>query len=44
LRYEGNTYTRALREFNTKYEPPTINEITSIPQFKIKRDAGYYWF
>ena len=44
LRYEGKIYTRALREFNTKYEPHTINEITSIPQFKIKRDAGYYWF
>ncbi len=44
LRYEGKIYTRALREFNTKYEPHTINEITSIPQFKIKRDAGDYWF
>jgi len=44
MRYEGKVYARILREFNTKYEPHTINEITSIPQFKIKRDAGYYWF
>ena len=44
MRHEGRVYARILREFNTKYEPHTINEITSIPQFKIKRDAGYYWF
>jgi hypothetical protein len=44
MRHEGRVYAHILREFNTKYEPHTINEITSIPQFKIKRDAGYYWF
>lgn len=41
---EHRVYSRILREFNAKYEPHTLSEVTSIPQFKLNRDVGYYWF
>ena len=44
MKHEKRVYSRILREFNTKYQPHTLNLVSSIPQFKIGRDAGYYWF
>lgn len=44
MTHENRVYSRILREFNTKYTPHTLNEVTSIPQFKLNRDVGRYWF
>ena len=44
MKHEKRVYSRIVREFNIKYEPHTLNLVSSIPQFKIGREAGYYWF
>jgi hypothetical protein len=41
---EKRAYLRIIREFNIKYHPHTLAEVISIPQFKINRRVGYYWF
>jgi hypothetical protein len=44
MSHEKRVYSQIIREFNTKYQPHTISEVISIPQFKINREAGYHWF